>query len=247
MEHGGRQGAVLTHTIRTVAETGSTNADMLMLAGSGAGEGLWLRAERQTGGRGRQGRAWSSPEGNLYASTLVRLRPHDPQAATLALVAAVALEEVVSAYLPRNGAVAIKWPNDLLLDGAKLSGILLERADDAVVIGIGVNLAHHPTDVERPATSLTAHGAAPDPTDFLETLADAFERWLGIWRVEGLAPVRARWLDRAHPVGTALTARVLDGTAFDGLFQGLDNEGALILRLADGATRVIHAADVFLI
>jgi BirA family biotin operon repressor/biotin-[acetyl-CoA-carboxylase] ligase len=247
VEHGGRQGAVLTHTIRTVAETGSTNADMLMLAGSGAGEGLWLRAERQTGGRGRQGRAWSSPKGNLYASTLVRLRPHDPQAATLALVAAVALEEVVSAYLPRKGVVAIKWPNDLLLDGAKLSGILLERADDAVVIGMGVNLAHHPTDVERPATSLAAHGATPDPADFLETLADAFERWLGIWRVEGLAPVRTRWLDRAHPVGTALTARLPDGTAFDGLFQGLDNEGALILRLADGATRVIHAADVFLI
>ncbi|MDB5707352.1 MAG: biotin--protein ligase [Sphingomonas bacterium] len=247
MGHGRRQGAVLTHTIRTVAETGSTNADMLMLAGSGAGEGLWLRAERQTGGRGRQGRAWASPEGNLYASTLVRLRPHDPQAATLALVAAVALEEVVSAYLPRADAVRIKWPNDLLLDGAKLSGILLERADDAVVIGIGVNLAHHPTDLERPATSLAAHGAAPDPADFLETLADAFARWLGIWRAEGLGPVRARWLDRAHAPGTALTARLPDGSAIDGLFSGLDNEGALILRLADGTTRVIHAADVFLI
>jgi BirA family biotin operon repressor/biotin-[acetyl-CoA-carboxylase] ligase len=247
VEHGSRQGAVLTHTIRTVAETGSTNADMLMLAGNGAGEGLWLRAERQTGGRGRQGRAWASPKGNLYASTLVRLRPGDPQAATLALVTAVALEEVVSAYLPRAGAATIKWPNDLLLDGAKLSGILLERADDAVVIGIGVNLAHHPTDLERPATSLAAHGAGPDPADFLETLADAFERWLGIWRVEGLAPVRARWMDRAHPIGTALTARLPDGTAIDGLFNGLDNEGALILRLADGATRVIHAADVFLI
>uniref|UniRef100_UPI00261BE59D biotin--[acetyl-CoA-carboxylase] ligase n=1 Tax=Sphingomonas bacterium TaxID=1895847 RepID=UPI00261BE59D len=233
--------------MRTVAETGSTNADMLMLAGSGAGEGLWLRAERQTGGRGRQGRAWASPEGNLYASTLVRLRPHDPQAATLALVAAVALEEVVSAYLPRADAVRIKWPNDLLLDGAKLSGILLERADDAVVIGIGVNLAHHPTDLERPATSLAAHGAAPDPADFLETLADAFARWLGIWRAEGLGPVRARWLDRAHAPGTALTARLPDGSAIDGLFSGLDNEGALILRLADGTTRVIHAADVFLI
>jgi BirA family biotin operon repressor/biotin-[acetyl-CoA-carboxylase] ligase len=242
-----RQGAVLTHTIRTVAETGSTNADMLMLAGSGAGEGLWLRAERQTGGRGRQGRAWSSPQGNLYASTLVRLRPHDPQAATLALVAAVALEEVVSAYLPRKGAVAIKWPNDLLLDGAKLSGILLERADDAVVIGMGVNLAHHPTDLERPATSLAAHGATPDPADFLETLADAFERWLGIWRVEGLAPIRTRWLERAHASGTALTARLPDGSAIDGLFQGLNGEGALILRLADGSSRVIHAADVFLI
>ena len=264
MEYGCRQGVVLTHTIRTVAETGSTNADMLMLAGRGAGEGLWLRAERQTGGRGRQGRPWSSPEGNLYASTLVRLRPVDPQAATLALVAAVALEEVVSAYLSpgegrgtatsgpilgaglRRGGL-IKWPNDLLLDGAKLSGILLERADDAVVIGMGVNLAYHPTDLERPATSLSAHGATPDPADFLETLADAFERWLGIWRVEGLAPVRARWLERAHPPGTALTARLPDGSAMDGLFQGLDSEGALILRLADGSSRVIHAADIFLI
>jgi BirA family biotin operon repressor/biotin-[acetyl-CoA-carboxylase] ligase len=260
--------------IRTVAETGSTNADMLMLAGTGAGEGLWLRAERQTGGRGRQGRAWESPGGNLYASTLVRLRPGDPQAATLALVTAVALEEVVRAYLPslfprggggpgpqtmrsatldprlRGGTanvLQIKWPNDLLLDGAKLSGILLERAGDAVVIGIGVNLAHHPTDLDRAVTSLAAHGGVPDPADFLETLADAFARWLGIWRGEGLAPVRVRWLDRAHPAGTALTARLPDGSAIDGLFQGLDDAGALILRLADGATRVIHAADVFLI
>jgi len=233
--------------IRTVAETGSTNADMLMLAGAGAGEGLWLRAERQTGGRGRQGRAWSSPGGNLYTSTLVRLRPGDPQAATLALVTAVALEEVVSAYLARTGSVTIKWPNDLLLDGAKLSGILLERAGDAVVIGIGVNLAHHPTHLDRAVTSLAAHGGVPDPADFIETLADAFARWLGIWRGEGLAPVRARWLGRAHPVGTALTARLPDGSAIDGLFQGLDDAGALILRLADGTTRVIHAADVFLI
>ena len=141
----------------------------------------------------------------------------------------------------------IKWPNDLLLDGAKLCGILLERADDAVVIGIGVNLAHHPEKLERPATSLGAHGVTPDPADFLETLATAFERWLSIWRNEGLAPVRTRWLDRAHPIGTALTARLPDGSAIDGLFSGLDSEGALILRLADGTSRVIHAADVFLI
>jgi BirA family biotin operon repressor/biotin-[acetyl-CoA-carboxylase] ligase len=237
---------------------------MLMLARSGAEEGLWLRAERQTSGRGRQGREWRSPEGNLYASTLVRLRQNHPQAATLALVAAVALEEVVLAYLHpgegrgpvsgrsqlgpglRRGAV-IKWPNDLLLDGTKLSGILLERADDAVVIGVGVNLAHHPESLDRPATSLAAHGVTPDPADFLETLAVAFARWLSIWRNEGLAPVRARWLERAHPIGTALTARLPDGSAIDGLFAGLDSEGALILRLADGTSRVIHAADVFLI
>jgi BirA family biotin operon repressor/biotin-[acetyl-CoA-carboxylase] ligase len=87
----------------------------------------------------------------------------------------------------------------------------------------------------------------PDPADFLETLADAFARWLAIWRAEGLAPVRTRWLERAHPPGTALTARLPDGSAIDGLFAALDSEGALILRLADGSTRVIHAADVFLI
>jgi len=222
---------------------------MLMLARGGAEEGLWLRAERQISGRGRQGREWRSPEGNLYASTLVRLRPIDPQAATLALVAAVALEEVISAYLhPDKGRGAIiKWPNDLLLDGAKLSGILLERADDAVVIGVGVNLVQHPESLDRPATSLAVLGVTPDPANFLETLAAAFERWLSIWRNEGLAPVRARWLARAHPVGTALTARLPDGGAIDGLFAGLDSEGALILRLADGTSRVIHAADVFLI
>ena len=116
-----------------------------------------------------------------------------------------------------------------------------------MVVGIGVNLAHYPDDTDRAATSLAAHGTAPDPADFAETLADAFARWLGIWRGQGLAPVRARWLERAHPIGTALTARLPDGSATDGLFGGLDSDGALILRLADGTTRVIHAGDVFLL
>ena len=232
--------------IRTVAETGSTNADMIALARSGAEEGLWLRAERQTQGRGRHGRAWSSPAGNLYASTIVRLRPSDPPAPTLALVAAVALEECVAAYLQRGG-LLLKWPNDLLLDGAKLSGILLERADGAVVIGVGVNLADHPDLPDRRTTSLSAHGIVADPADFIETLAGAFARWLGRWRGEGLAPVRARWLDRAHPPGTALSVAAPDGGTIDGLFDGLDRDGALILRLADGDRRVIHAGDVFLL
>ena len=233
--------------IRTLAETGSTNADMLDLARSGASEGLWLRAERQTGGRGRQGRTWVSPPGNLYTSTLVRLRPTDPEAASLALVAAVALEEAVRAHLGDAAVPTLKWPNDLLLDGAKLSGILLERAADAVVIGIGVNLAQHPHDLDRATTSLAAHGAIVDPATFQETLADAFARWLGVWRGQGLAPVRTRWLERAHPPGTPLTARLPDGSAIDGLFDGLDIGGALVLRLADGGRRVIHAADIVLL
>lgn len=248
MEPDRRKGAVLTADIRTVAETGSTNADLIALAASGAGEGFWLRAERQTAGKGRQGRDWVSPPGNLYASTLVRLRPTDPAAATLALVAAVALEEVVRAYLGSTSvALRLKWPNDVVLAGAKLSGILLERADDAVVIGIGVNLAHHPTGLDRPVTSLAAHGVSPDPADFLTTLAATFARWLARWRGEGLGVIRDQWLARAHPRGTALTARLPDGSALDGLFDGLDADGAMILRLADGTTRVIHAGDVFLI
>ncbi|QBM76024.1 biotin--[acetyl-CoA-carboxylase] ligase [Sphingomonas sp. AAP5] len=262
--------------IRTVAETGSTNADMLLLAAAGAEEGVWLRAERQSGGRGRQGRVWASPVGNFYGSTVVRVRAGDPAAATLALVAAIALEEVVRVYLTDTVAPAeaggaalghapagardapaapacagatmwIKWPNDLLLNGAKLSGILLERSGDAVIVGIGINLAHHPDDTDRLATSLADHGVTPDPADFAETLAEGFARWVAIWRGQGLAPIRARWLERAHPVGTALTARLPDGQAIDGLFGGLDGDGALILRLADGGSRVIHAGDVFLL
>lgn len=231
-------------TIRTVAETGSTNADMLLLARDGAEEGLWLRAERQTAGRGRLGRAWLSPDGNLYASTLVRLRPGNPQPASLALVAAVALQEAIAVF----GVTAeLKWPNDLLLQGAKLSGVLLERAGDAVVIGIGVNVAHHPDLPDRPTTSLAAAGTPVVAQTLLDVLAESFARWLARWRGEGLGPVRTAWLAAAHPVGTALTARLPDGSTREGLFDGLDPDGALILRLASGERHVIHAADVFVI
>lgn len=242
MVDGGGKGAVL---IRVVEETGSTNADMLALAAAGASEGSWLRAERQTAGKGRQGRAWDSPVGNFYGSTLVRLRPTDPPAPTLALVTVVALEEAVRVFLPTGA--TIKWPNDLLINGAKLSGVLLERAGDAVVVGIGVNLGHHPDLPDRPATSLVAQGVTVDVATFADVLTDSFTRWLSRWRGEGLEPIRQRWLDRAHPPGTALTARLPDGTTHDGLFDSLTTDGALILRLAEGSRHVIHAADVFLI
>jgi BirA family biotin operon repressor/biotin-[acetyl-CoA-carboxylase] ligase len=159
----------------------------------------------------------------------------------------VALDEVVRVWLDDRIPLRIKWPNDLLIGAAKLSGILLERADDAVVIGFGVNLAFHPDLPDRPTTSLAAHGAAVGSGDFLEALAEGFSRWLGKWRGEGLASVRSRWMERAHVTGTALNVRLPDGSVIDGLFDRLDADGALILRLADGTTRVIHAADVFLL
>jgi BirA family biotin operon repressor/biotin-[acetyl-CoA-carboxylase] ligase len=222
--------------IRTVPETGSTNDDVAALARDGASEGLWLRAERQSGGKGRQGRAWQSPPGNLYASTFVRVDPRHPPPPSLALVAAVALHEAVSRH---TGRARIKWPNDIIVNRAKLAGILLERQGDAVVIGFGVNLAHHPEDLDRPAASL---GARVTPEALLRRLAACFELWLDRWRTQGLAPVRAAWLAGAHPIGTPLSTGGTEGT-----FDGLDETGALHLRLADGAIRVVHAGDVFLI
>jgi BirA family biotin operon repressor/biotin-[acetyl-CoA-carboxylase] ligase len=232
--------------IRTVAATGSTNADMLGLARDGAQEGWWLRAERQSAGRGRQGREWVSPPGNFHGSTLVGLRPTDPAAATLAFVAGVAIDEAVGFFTPPAG-LAIKWPNDLLAGGAKLAGILLERGADAVVVGVGVNLAHHPDLPERPTTSLDALGASVAADVFAPVLAEAFARWLSRWRSEGFAPIRRRWLDRAHPAGAALTARLPDGQVVEGIFDGLGSDGALLLRLASGERHVIHAGDVFLL
>ena len=152
----------------------------------------------------------------------------------------MALREAASLYA---SGITIKWPNDLIVDGAKLAGILLEREGEAVVIGFGVNLADHPRALDRPATSLAElAGTAPEPAIFLDLLAETFARWLARWRAERIAPIRRRWLDHAHPVGTALST----GQG-EGLFDGLDESGALRLRLADGTVRLVHAGDVFLI
>ncbi len=197
-----------------------------------------MRAERQIAGRGRQGRNWSSPPGNLYASTLVRLRPGDPTAGSLALVAAVALREAV-------GIGTIKWPNDLLIDGAKVAGILLERADDAVVAGIGVNVMQAPGLPDRPTTSLHAAGVSRTPEDVLEALAGRFAVWLSRWREPAPGAVADAWLAWAHPSGTPLSVNLPDGMRVEGRFDGLAPDGALVLRLASGERRTIHAGDVF--
>ena len=251
MVAGSGTGAVLSRLLH-VPETGSTNADLRQLAEAGGGDvnwdGLWLRADRQTAGRGRQGRDWFSPPGNFYGSTLVRLRAGDPMAATLALVAAVAIEEAVRSCLPDFGArLALKWPNDLLIDGAKLSGILLERTGDAIVIGMGVNLASAPDLPDRATTALDDHGILVTPEAMQATLADAMTRWVGIWREQGLATVLERWEARAHPRGTSLTAKLPDGQVLTGTFEGLASDGALRLGLADGSSHVIHAGDIFLV
>ncbi len=231
-----------------VAVTGSTNADLLLRANQGAPEGLWLRADTQNAGRGRLGRNWISPAGNLFASSIVRLKPSDPAAATLAFVAAVAVHKSLSKLSPFSVA-QIKWPNDLLsLAGQKLCGILLERSNDAVVAGFGVNLSFQPEGTGRPVTSIAMLGIPPPaPQEFVEILAQDFAETLLQWRTFGSAVILSDWKDRAHPIGTTLNVQLPDGESLSGIYDGLMDDGALMLRLADGAIRVIHAADVFLV
>jgi BirA family transcriptional regulator, biotin operon repressor / biotin---[acetyl-CoA-carboxylase] ligase len=202
----------------------------------------------QDNGRGRMGRAWESPTGNLLASTIVRIRTDDPPASTLAFVAALAVYDAVEVIAP-EAPVQIKWPNDLLSkDGAKLCGMLLERAGDAVVVGVGLNLVSHPQGLARVVTNLTALGARPPhPQAVTEILANAFAIWVGRWRLGGMRGVTQSWQKVAHPIGTALTANLPDGSVEEGLYAGLSDDGALQLRLADGSIRAIHAGDVFLI
>lgn len=218
---------------------------MLALAEQGAAEGSWLRAGRQTGGRGRMGRSWDSPDGNLYCSTLVRVAANDPAPHTLALVAANAVHALIAPLCA--GDARIKWPNDILVDGAKIAGILLERVGDAIVIGIGVNVTAHPTGLDRPVTSLMAERATDATADaLLDRLASLFAHWLGIWRAQGLEPVRAHWLLNAHGAGTSMRVALPDGEVVHGTFDTLDRHGMLILRLANGQSRAIHAGDVIL-
>ncbi|UIP05694.1 biotin--[acetyl-CoA-carboxylase] ligase [Erythrobacter sp. SDW2] len=235
--------------IRTVAETGSTNADLIARVGAGerVPEGDWLIADRQTAGRGRQGRIWFDGHGNFMGSTVVHPAAGDPPAHTLALVTGLAVYEAVQPLCPNPAALMLKWPNDVLLGGAKLCGILLERAGQAVVVGIGVNLAAAPDLPDRKTVALASFGPAPDRDAFAAALAASLDRELDRWRSFGLAPIIRRWLAVGTPEGTALSVHEPDGSVVQGHFAGLDGEGTLRLRLEDGAVRVIHAGDVMLV
>lgn len=227
--------------IRFVERTGSTNSDLL--AALDAVEGDWLVAARQDQGRGRQNRAWESATGNFHGSTLVRLTAEDPAAGSLALCAGVAVMRAVEAAAPATG-LMLKWPNDLLLGRAKLAGILLERQDDRVVAGFGVNLAHAPA-IEGRATAALSSVALVSPEAFAPLLAAAFARELQRWREDPQA-LTALWLESAHPVGTPLSVHVAADEKLEGTFAGLAEDGALRLGLPGGEERRIHAADVML-
>lgn len=239
--------------IETVEHTGSTNADLLvrLRAGESIAEGYWLRAARQSGGRGRNGRAWVSPPGNVYASTAVNVLATDPAPHTLSFVAGMATLLFVRSGLAADmqSRALLKWPNDVLVSGAKIAGMLLEREGDTIVVGIGINLAHAPTVSDRETTSLRDLNATydTDPGAAVGSLASYFSRELALWREDGVSPLLARWTAAAHPIGAPISAQGPDGSALFGQFDGLSGDGALRLRLANGEVRSIHAGDIEMI
>ncbi len=235
-------GMTLQFGIRRHARLGSTNDEAQHLAAAGAPAGTVVVAATQTAGRGRQGRVWASPPGNLYASVLLRPEVPMERLGELAFLAGLAVAETVAALLPPERQVRLKWPNDVLVDGAKIAGILIEQAGDAVVLGIGLNIAHPPPEAPYPATALVAAGADAAVETVLPLLLATLGGRLSLWQAQGFAPIRAAWLARAHPVGTPLRVR-LGGRAETGMiagrFAGIDAAGALLLDTAAGPRRIV--------
>ncbi len=229
---------------------GSTNDLARDRAIAGADAGLVIRADQQTSGRGRRGRAWTSPIGNLYCSLLLRPACSPARAATLSFVTVVALGDVLAELLPHRP-VQHKWPNDVLIEGKKTSGILLETAGtgterlDWLVIGLGVNVVSHPDQALYATTDLTGEGAEIAAPDLLDRFLAKFALHYETWSQGGFAALLPAWKARAVGIGGDIVVR-LDNQTLEGRFADLDGEGMLMLNMADGRTRRIAAGDVFL-
>jgi len=228
----------------------STNDEAKRLARKGAAEGTLLWALEQTAGRGRRGRVWVSPPGNFYSSLI--LRPDCPvsRAAQLGFVTALAIGDALGAICPGRG-LSYKWPNDILINGRKVAGVLVESEmighlrPSFVVVGVGVNLAAAPHGTEFPATSILEEGWGTfPPMLILEEFAEHFRSWRMRWQMEGFAPVRAAWL-AATAVSPGEPIRVrLETASLHGRFLDIDAEGALLLEAA-GERRHVTAGEVF--
>lgn len=224
-------------------EVGSTN-DWVREHMAQLADGQWVLAERQTAGRGRMGRQWQAPAGNLSASCLVLPRPGEGPSYQLSFVMGLALADTVAKFVPASR-IMLKWPNDVLLDRAKLSGILLEQTGNAVIAGVGVNLVASPPIPDRATIALAGATKAevPSPIVFLRRLARAFEQRRALWAGKGFGEVRNEWLRLAHPVGAPVSTHI-GGVVVQGRFHGLGEEGAFHLVEDDGKVHVIMAGDI---
>jgi BirA family biotin operon repressor/biotin-[acetyl-CoA-carboxylase] ligase len=231
----------------------STNDKAKHLAAGGAKAGTLVWAGEQTRGRGRGGRDWHSPPGNLYCSII--LRPNKPagETAGLSFIAALAIADALEEFLPTDAKTNLKWPNDVLINGKKVAGILLESASVSggstqwVVIGCGVNVESYPENATYAVTSLAEEGCI-DATvgGILEAYVGHLLEWSARWQVDGFSPVRDAWLHRATGLGKPIRVRLSD-YEFQGLFMDMDKSGALLVELSDGEVRKVTAGDVFLV
>ena len=229
---------------------GSTNAEGLARARAGERGALWITATQQTAGRGRRGNVWTSEPGNLYASLLLTDAAPSAHLPELCFVVALAVRDAACEIAPQLAPkLKLKWPNDLLLDGAKLAGILIEAESivgaTAVAAGIGVNCAHHPQNLAYPATDLTVSGEVVTPADLLHVLSRAMLTRLAQWdRGQSFATIRAEWLAHADGLGGDIHVR-LPGRELTGTFETLDRMGRLMLRLPAGDLEAITVGELF--
>ena len=229
---------------------GSTNDEAMQRAVAGAPEGVVITADAQTLGRGRQGRAWQSPQGNLFFSLL--LRPQRPKATwgQLAFIAALALVDLLQDY---GIAACVKWPNDGLVNEAKISGILLEGFEDTagsgLILGMGINVVTIPEVEGRKTTALNAllnaTQAPLEARDVLDKLLPHVAKWYDLWQQQGFAPLQKAWLGCAYGLGQTLTVQLSQTQKLVGVFQTLDEDGALLLMDGHGHIQKIFAGDIF--
>ncbi len=219
---------------------GSTSDEARRLAASGAPHGTVVHADEQEAGRGRFGRTWFSPPGNLYLSVLLRFDLPPARGAELSFVAALTVADAIDALLPKTSKATLKWPNDVLVNDGKIAGILVETADTAQIIGIGVNVLEAPRNAPYRTATLVGAGGIATVDGARDILLTSLAKHLEAWTEHGFEPIRAAWLARAHPIGTPLRASI-GGRTEEGLFAGLDPVGALLLDTQDGRRRIVAA------
>ena len=233
---------MIAFDVRHYASITSTNDEAARLAREGVRHGTVVHADIQTAGRGRFSRRWSSPPGNLYLSIVLRFDLPPIRIVEIGFVAALAVADAVDAMLPRMVRATLKWPNDVLVQNGKIAGILLENADEALVLGIGVNVLQAPTGATDRVSTIVGCGGLATLDGTRTKLLAAMSDWLAVWHQDGFAAIRAAWLARAHPVGAPLSVHVADRYV-TGRFAGLEDDGALLLDTVDGPERII-AGDV---
>jgi BirA family biotin operon repressor/biotin-[acetyl-CoA-carboxylase] ligase len=235
---------VINFEVRHYDSIGSTNDEAVRLANEGAAHGTVVHADQQTVGRGRLSRKWQSPRGNLYVSIILRLGTAAARNMEVSFIAALAVADAIETLLQRKERATLKWPNDVLVRDGKISGILVEQAGDALVLGIGINVLEPPGGVSYNVSTIVGCGGLATVEGTRSALLTALANWLDIWHADGFAAVRANWLARAHSPGTALRVAVGDHT-IEGRFADLAPDGALLLDTDEGRQRYV-AGDVSL-